>query len=299
MVAIKTIGEVLKEKRTALGLGLSEAEKLTNIPKLYIIALETGDYKALPGDFYIKAYLKQYAEKLELDVDQIMLSYEKDGSVTVEDHEDIQETYRFVKPSERVEEDEEDAENIPAWRYYAPIILLSTVALAIVGGVTAVVLLSRPHSNNLNDTSYTYTTSETIKSTEEEKTTTESTEKPAESKPAPENQLTVTGSGTQLNVTVSNAATPTQIVFTAAAGTVTTVSLTNADWATVRTLTAAENTATATIGTGLTNSVISLSDTRGLTLSINGSNVDLSALTPGVPAQIQLTIAYASTTAAE
>lgn len=49
MVAIKTIGEVLKDKRTELGLGLSEAEKLTNIPKLYIIALETGDYKALPG----------------------------------------------------------------------------------------------------------------------------------------------------------------------------------------------------------------------------------------------------------
>lgn len=43
MVAIKTIGEVLKDKRTELGLGLSEAEKLTNIPKLYIIALETGE----------------------------------------------------------------------------------------------------------------------------------------------------------------------------------------------------------------------------------------------------------------
>ena len=140
MVAIKTIGEVLKDKRTELGLGLSEAEKLTNIPKLYIIALETGDYKALPGDFYIKAYLKQYAEKLDLDADQIMLAYEKDGSMSVEEHEDIQETYRFVKPSERVEEDEEEEEsNKPAWRHYVPIILLSAVALAIVGSVTAVV----------------------------------------------------------------------------------------------------------------------------------------------------------------
>ena len=96
MVAIKTIGEVLKDKRTELGLGLSEAEKLTNIPKLYIIALETGDYKALPGDFYIKAYLKQYAEKLDLDADQIMLAYEKDGSMSVEEHEDIQETFTSV-----------------------------------------------------------------------------------------------------------------------------------------------------------------------------------------------------------
>ncbi|HAP14891.1 MAG TPA: helix-turn-helix domain-containing protein [Lactococcus sp.] len=295
MVAIKTIGEVLKDKRTELGLGLSEAEKLTNIPKLYIIALETGDYKALPGDFYIKAYLKQYAEKLELDADQIMLAYEKDGSMSVEEHEDIQETYRFVKPSERVEEEEEE-NNKPAWRYYLPIILLSTVALAIVGSVTAVVLLNRPQNSNLNDVSYTYQTSETAKTTEDEKTA-ESTEKADETKPEPENQLAVTGSGTQLNVNLTNASLPSQIVFTTAAGTVTTISLTNADWATARTLSDAENTATAIIGTGLTESTIRLSNTQGLTMTINGNNVDLSNLRQGVPVNIQLTITYASTTA--
>lgn len=298
MVAIKTIGEVLKDKRTELGLGLSEAEKLTNIPKLYIIALETGDYKALPGDFYIKAYLKQYAEKLDLDADQIMFAYEKDGSMSVEEHEDIQETYRFVKPSERVEEDEEEEEsNKPAWRHYVPIILLSAVALAIVGSVTAVVLLTRPPKSDLSDTSYTYKTSETKKATEEQKKTTESSEKPVESKPEPQNQITVTGSGAQLNVKVENATSPTQIVFTTAAGAVTTVSLTNADWATVRTLSDAENTATATLGAGLTNSLINLSNTQGLTMTINGSTVDLSALTVGVPVQVQLTVTYASTTA--
>lgn len=291
MVAIKTIGEVLKDKRTELGLGLSEAEKLTNIPKLYIIALETGDYKALPGDFYIKAYLKQYAEKLDLDADQIMFAYEKDGSMSVEEHEDIQETYRFVKPSERVEEDEEEEEsNKPAWRHYVPIILLSAVALAIVGSVTAVVLLTRPPKPDLSDTSYTYKTSKTKKATE-------SSEKPVESKPEPQNQITVTGSGAQLNVKVENATSPTQIVFTTAAGAVTTVSLTNADWATVRTLSDAENTATATLGAGLTNSLINLSNTQGLTMTINGSTVDLSALTVGVPVQVQLTVTYASTTA--
>lgn len=77
----------------------------------------------------------------------------------------------------------------------------------------------------------------------------------------------------------------------------TTVSLTNADWATVRTLSDAENTATATLGAGLTNSVINLSNTQGLTMTINGSTVDLSALTVGVPVQVQLTVTYASTTA--
>ena len=57
MVAIKTIGEVLKDKRTELGLGLSEAEKLTNIPKLYIIALETGIIRLYPVIFILKLIL--------------------------------------------------------------------------------------------------------------------------------------------------------------------------------------------------------------------------------------------------
>lgn len=38
MVAIKTIGEVLKDKRTELGLGLSEAEKLQTF-RNYILLL--------------------------------------------------------------------------------------------------------------------------------------------------------------------------------------------------------------------------------------------------------------------
>ena len=132
---------------------------------------------------------------------------------------------------------------------------------------------------------------------EEKKKTTESAEKPVESKPEPQNQITVTGSGSQLDVKVENATNPTQIVFTTAVGAVTTVSLTNTDWATVRTLSDVENTATATLGSGLTSSVINLSNTQGLTMTINGNNVDMSALTVGTPVQLQLTVIYASTTA--
>jgi hypothetical protein len=43
--------------------------------------------------------------------------------------------------------------------------------------------------------------------------------------------------------------------------------------------------------------LINLSNTQGLTMTINGSTVDLSALTVGVPVQVQLTVTYASTTA--
>lgn len=54
MLTIKTIGQVLKEKRTSLGLDLSEAEQLTQVQKLYIVALETDDYKAYRVTFTLK-----------------------------------------------------------------------------------------------------------------------------------------------------------------------------------------------------------------------------------------------------
>ena len=157
MLTIKTIGQVLKEKRTSLGLGLSEAEQLTQVQKLYIVALETDDYKALPGDFYIKAYLKQYAEKLGLNADRIIQAYDEGKGITVEDKEDILENYHFVKPSERVEPEEE----VPkTWRHYVPIISLSAAALLIVVGVFAAVIMNKPETPDLITNDYSYSKSE-------------------------------------------------------------------------------------------------------------------------------------------
>ncbi|MDU4517086.1 MAG: RodZ family helix-turn-helix domain-containing protein, partial [Lactococcus lactis] len=156
MLTIKTIGQVLKEKRTSLGLGLSEAEQLTQVQKLYIVALETDDYKALPGDFYIKAYLKQYAEKLGLNADRIIQAYDEGKGITVEDKEDILETYHFVKPSERVEPEEEEPKT---WRHYVPIISLSAAALLIVVGVFAAVIMNKPETPDLITNDYSYSKS--------------------------------------------------------------------------------------------------------------------------------------------
>ena len=68
-MAKKTVGQVLRDQRAKLDMTLNEAEDLTQIQKMYIVALEHDDYDALPGDFYVKAYLKQYAERLDLDYD--------------------------------------------------------------------------------------------------------------------------------------------------------------------------------------------------------------------------------------
>jgi hypothetical protein len=50
-VAKKTVGQVLRGQRAKLDMTLNAAEDLTQIQKMYIVALEHDDYDALPGTF--------------------------------------------------------------------------------------------------------------------------------------------------------------------------------------------------------------------------------------------------------
>ncbi len=288
MVAIKSIGRVLKERRTELGFGLSEAETFTKIQKLYIVALETDDYKALPGEFYVRAYLKQYAEKLGLNADNILQAYDEGHGITVAD--DPMEDYHFVKPSNRFEPEEEEI-GPRTWRYYVPIITLSGVALVIVGAVTAAVLLNRPNSPNLINTDYTYSqsVSQTSQTTQ---VTTKSTIQSSSSVAQPTEKLTVTGANSSLTATLDNATTPVKVTFTAGTGAAAWVLVRNSDMNTAGVTINAQNpTVTATLTATSTSSTITLGNHDNITMAINGQSVDLSKFAnTGGPYNIQLTV---------
>ncbi|WP_214883133.1 MULTISPECIES: helix-turn-helix domain-containing protein [unclassified Exiguobacterium] len=72
------LGTFLKQKREESGLTLDQIQQTTKIQKRYIIAIEEGDYKNLPGSFYARAFIKTYAESLGLDVDELYGTYAKD-----------------------------------------------------------------------------------------------------------------------------------------------------------------------------------------------------------------------------
>ena len=44
------IGEILKNTRLDKGLSLEQVEEATSIRKIYLAAIETGDYTKIPGD---------------------------------------------------------------------------------------------------------------------------------------------------------------------------------------------------------------------------------------------------------
>jgi hypothetical protein len=61
------IGNSLREARVRQGLGYPEVELATKIRAKYIRALEDEEFSILPGDTYIKGFLRSYADYLGLD----------------------------------------------------------------------------------------------------------------------------------------------------------------------------------------------------------------------------------------
>lgn len=79
----------LKEAREEKGMSLDELQAATKIQKRYLTALEEGNYDVIPGNFYVRAFIKQYAEAVGLDSDQLFEEYKKDIPNTY--HDDVSE----------------------------------------------------------------------------------------------------------------------------------------------------------------------------------------------------------------
>ncbi|GGE46026.1 XRE family transcriptional regulator [Pullulanibacillus camelliae] len=69
------LGKALKEAREEKGLTLDDIQEATKIQKRYLVAIENGDYQLLPGQFYIRAFIKSYAETVGLDVQELFTQY--------------------------------------------------------------------------------------------------------------------------------------------------------------------------------------------------------------------------------
>ena len=62
---------ILKEARIAKDLSLDDLQEITKIQKRYLIGIEEGNYSLMPGNFYVRAFIKQYAEAVGLDPEEL------------------------------------------------------------------------------------------------------------------------------------------------------------------------------------------------------------------------------------
>ncbi|MCD9023431.1 helix-turn-helix domain-containing protein [Cohnella silvisoli] len=72
------LGALLRKAREQRGYTLDDIQEYTKIRKRYLEAIETGDYKVLPGSFYVRAFVKTYAESVGLDAEEVLRLYHKE-----------------------------------------------------------------------------------------------------------------------------------------------------------------------------------------------------------------------------
>ena len=76
------LGNILKEAREARGLSLDELQSITKIQKRYLLGIEEGNYSMMPGKFYVRAFIKQYAEAVGLEPDELFEQYKAEIPAT-------------------------------------------------------------------------------------------------------------------------------------------------------------------------------------------------------------------------
>lgn len=72
------LGARLKEARLSKGYSLDDLQEMTKIQKRYLVGIEEGNYSIMPGSFYVRAFIKQYAEAVGLESDALLAEYQKD-----------------------------------------------------------------------------------------------------------------------------------------------------------------------------------------------------------------------------
>ncbi len=70
-----TVGKYLQDARVARGIDLREAAQQTRISPRYLKALEAEDFSQLPGEVFVKGFLKSYGKFLQLPESEIMERY--------------------------------------------------------------------------------------------------------------------------------------------------------------------------------------------------------------------------------
>lgn len=177
------IGQELQKARLDKGLSLDDIQQTTKIQKRYLAAIENGQFDQLPGAFYERAFVRQYANAVGLDVANFM----KNHDITTETVEPDLSGARVDADNvtragmHKVEETAADKT-----RQMMPKILIGVAVIAIIAVIWAVVasFAGSAKQQSKNESSVSVTTSKvsSVSSSSESKSTTDESKKSSSKK---------------------------------------------------------------------------------------------------------------------
>ncbi|WP_018660188.1 helix-turn-helix domain-containing protein [Heyndrickxia acidiproducens] len=117
------LGSRLKEARKEKGISLDDLQEMTKIQKRYLKNIEEGNYDSMPGKFYVRAFIKQYAEAVGLQPEELFEEYGNEVPST--QTEELPEQISRVQTRKRVAPDSVKVLNV------LPRILVVAVIIAV------------------------------------------------------------------------------------------------------------------------------------------------------------------------
>lgn len=214
-MAFETIGEKLRQARLNKKISLDELQQITKIQKRYLEAIDNDDFDQLPGEFYVRAFIRQYAEAVEEDGDHLVDVF--DGKSKLSAGSIIERPEPETVNGSRKALHQEESQPSQFWTSL-PVILLGLVAIAIIavvgymtwqdrqadpiiGGSASSVIVDGSVDQPVSSAKESSQTSSTVESTTEEK------------------KMTVTAgqdTGSAIAVSITDATKPVTLEFTAA-----------------------------------------------------------------------------------
>lgn len=74
-MSIETVGTTLRRQREKKRMGLAELSRVTRIPLATLESIEQDHFDDLPGEVFVRGFLKSYAQSLGLVPDEIVARY--------------------------------------------------------------------------------------------------------------------------------------------------------------------------------------------------------------------------------
>lgn len=151
---MSSIGNVLKEARNKKSLSLEDVHSRIKIHPRVIQLLEEDKFDKLPSPVFVKSFLKSYAELLDVNPEEIVRAYDKEGR---KDPAQV----LFIKPAA-------EREKRTILDFDMSILVLPAILLALIIGGVALFSLAKTAASHIKEKKSSVAISKTLKTTRSE-----------------------------------------------------------------------------------------------------------------------------------
>ena len=71
----ETVGTTLRRQREQKRMGIAEVSRVTRIPQATLESIEGDHFDDLPGEVFVRGFLRSYAKTVGLDPDEVLAQY--------------------------------------------------------------------------------------------------------------------------------------------------------------------------------------------------------------------------------